>query len=248
MSVDIWTQCAGKFEIEARSFNGFRCVEDQHQSASRSWVDTNEEHDLLEEIIDDVKPLPPKMMAKYDYLLITPFRHKSWCSRFSLPNNCGYLYGSLEVTTCLTEVAYYRFRFFSSSRARLEPVDLSFCVSNIEVNTDRFVNLCEPPFSNYVNEITSPTSYAANQHLGGALKKNKIGAFFYPSARSRGINFCLLSPSCLKKSHLSANDKIHWRATITDKFIAFFRPSTGEKHEFSQVQFLINGSEFPIVT
>lgn len=248
MFVDIWTQCAGKFEIVSKSFDGVRCVEDQHQSASRSWVDTNEEHDLLEQIIDEVKPLQPENADQYDYLLITPFRHKSWHSRFSRPNSDGYLYGSLDEITCLTEVAYYRFRFFEATTAQLEPIEISFCVFDINVKTKRFISLCEPPFTDFSGEITSPTSYQATQPLGEAIKKEEIDAFFFPSARSTGTNFCLLSPTCLKKKILSEKDKIHWRAAITNKFIAFLRPSTGQRHEFYREQFLINGSEFPIAT
>ncbi|MBF0443446.1 MAG: RES family NAD+ phosphorylase [Oligoflexales bacterium] len=246
MFVDIWTLCAGKFEVKEISFRGLRCVEDQHTSASRSWVDTSDEHDLLEQIIDDVKPLKPKEIDEYDYLLITPFRHKSWSSRFSLPNRRGYLYGSLEMRTCLSEVAYYRFRFFEATKAKMESIDQSLCVFNVEVVTDRFIDLCSFPFSSYTGEITSKISYKSTQALGEAMRKDKISAFYFPSARCEGINLCLLTPLSLKKKHLSFQDKLHLRATITDRFIQFFIPSSTERYEFFREQFLGEDGSFPI--
>lgn len=56
MSSSIWTLCAGESEIAPLALDAWRAVEAQHQVATRKLVDSDAEQQLLEEMIDTVKP------------------------------------------------------------------------------------------------------------------------------------------------------------------------------------------------
>jgi len=52
MSSSIWTQCAGDSELRALRLSPWRAVEAQHQVSTRKLVDTLEEHQMLEDLIE----------------------------------------------------------------------------------------------------------------------------------------------------------------------------------------------------
>ena len=85
MSPSIWTQCAGASRIRALKLTAWRAVEAQHQVSTRKLVDSLEEQQLLESLIDAVKP-PAPHGARFHYLLSTPFRYPPL--RHGSPHRC----------------------------------------------------------------------------------------------------------------------------------------------------------------
>ena len=105
MSLPIWTPAA--LSSEARPFAGpvWRFVEAQHRVSTLKLVDTLDEQALLEDLLEESKPVLPPECAGLDYLLATPFRYGAvypYGSRFRRAGRTlGVYYAALSVETAL---------------------------------------------------------------------------------------------------------------------------------------------------
>src|SRR5579872_1470893 len=115
MSQDIWTRCEGPSRVGPLATSAWRVVEAQHKVSTRRLVDTLAEQEILEQIVDEVKPPPPSgpEFKGLHYLLFTPFRHPPLLrgSRFGSPTERSLWYGASDVETSLAEKAYYQLLF-----------------------------------------------------------------------------------------------------------------------------------------
>src|SRR5688572_23792731 len=120
---NLWNLCNGAAFISNIATDAYRVVESQHLSATRKLVDSVEEHEALEVLIEHSKPKIPKgpEFKRLHYLLFTPFRYPplKHGSRFGKISERSLWYGSLELETALAEVAFYRFYFLLGSSAAL---------------------------------------------------------------------------------------------------------------------------------
>ena len=75
MSSATWTP--GELWPERRRLSGpcWRVVESQHRVSTMKLVDTLEEQELLEILVDGTKPQVPPDCRHLHYLLFTPFRY-----------------------------------------------------------------------------------------------------------------------------------------------------------------------------
>jgi hypothetical protein len=177
-------------------------VEDQHRIATRALVDSIEEHELLEALIEGAKPrVPEGMQAGLDYLLFTPFRYPPLRrgSRFGTRGERGIWYGSEQIRTVLSEVGYYRLLFLDGTDAapHLTPLVTTLTVFQVELESSHAVDLKLGPFDAHGALISSKTTYADSQRLGRDMREAGIDLFRYPSARDTmaGINVGLFSPA-----------------------------------------------------
>ncbi len=197
MSSSIWTECAGSSEIRALSTEPWRVVEAQHQVATRKLVDSDEEQELLEEVLERHKP-PALPGRSLHYLLSTPFRYPPLRhgSRFGARHERGIWYGSETLRTAFAEVAYYRLLFLEGTEADLGSVETDLSAFRVPVETRRGVDLTRSPFEAWRSRIASRTSYEATQPLGKAMREAEVEAFRYFSARDpdAGRNVGLISP------------------------------------------------------
>jgi len=94
----------------------WRGVEAQHRVATMRLVDTLDEQQLLEQLLERSKPPLPPQAERTHYLLCTPFRYVSeWPSRFRRPDEPGAWYGADEPATVAAELAHWRWKFFMDS-------------------------------------------------------------------------------------------------------------------------------------
>jgi hypothetical protein len=94
----------------------WRGVEAQHRVATMRLVDTLDEQELLEQLLEASKPPLPPQAEGVPYLLSTPFRYVSeWPSRFRRPDEAGAWYGADEPVTVAAELAHWRWKFFMDS-------------------------------------------------------------------------------------------------------------------------------------
>ena len=56
LKMDLWNQVNGTQYFTKINSNFWRIVEDQSRSTTRKFVSTSKEHDILENLIDEVKP------------------------------------------------------------------------------------------------------------------------------------------------------------------------------------------------
>ena len=116
----IWTPAALSSEARPLSGRCWRVVEAQHVVSTLKLVDTLDEQELLERLLDRSKPAVPPDCRQLHYLLSTPFRYGApypGGSRFRAAGmTAGVFYASVQVATAIAEMAFARLRFFARQR------------------------------------------------------------------------------------------------------------------------------------
>ena len=202
MSPSISTLFAERADAVIRRLGGkaWRVVEAQHVVSTRKLVDSAEEQEVLERLIDDAKPPLPdtEEFRGLHYLLSTPFRYPPLLhgSRFGTRAEPSLWYGSALPRTAFAETAYYRLLFLEGTTAEIAPVSVELSLFHVAVRTSKGVDLTRPPFDAKRDVIASPTSYEATQRLGASMRAAGVQAIRFPSARDvkGGKNLALFTP------------------------------------------------------
>lgn len=245
MSSSIWMQCAGDSELQPLRLVAWRVVEAQHEVSTRKLVDSSAEQELLETLIDRVKP-PTTTGTRQHYLLFTPFRYPPLRngSRFGSRSERGIWYGADTPRTAFAEVAYYRLLFLSGTRANLSLLSASLSAFSVRMRSARAIMLDAPPFNAHVHAISSPTSYDASQQLGRDMRAAGVELFRYRSARdvNGGINVAAFTPVVFHSA--TPQHFQRWHCSATPSMVDFTRGDLSGKREtyqFARDQFLVNG-------
>ncbi len=249
MSSSIWMQCEGNSELRTLRLVAWRVVESQHEVSTRKLVSSAAEQELLEELIDGVKP-PVPVGARLHYLLFTPFRYPPLRrgSRFGTRQERGICYGSEQQRTAFAEVAYYRLLFLEGTHAALDPLTTTLTSFTVRMNSARAVDLDALPFQAHQHAISSATSYSASQALGRAMRDANIELFRFRSARDvdGGTNVGAFTPAVFHQATPQHFER--WHCTATRSFVDFTRGDLTRKpatHLFDRAQFLSPHSAFP---
>lgn len=244
MSSSIWMQCAGDSELRPLRMVAWRVVESQHEVSTRKLVRSAAEQELLEELIDRVKP-PVSVGARLHYLLFTPFRYPPLRhgSRFGTRQEGGIWYGSEQQRTAFAEVAYYRLLFLEGTRAVLEPLSTALTSFTVRLRSLRAIDLTAAPFTMHAQAIASPVSYQSSQALGHAMREAHVELFRFPSARDAtgGTNVGAFSPAVFHQATPQHFER--WHCTATRNTVDFTRGDltrTRDTHLFERAQFLVD--------
>ncbi len=230
----------------------YRIVEGQYFIATRKLVDSDEEQRILEEVLDQSKPqvVTSNSRGELHYLLYTPFRYPPLRSggRFHTRIEQSIFYGSEELMTAMTEVAYGRFLFARHSEAEFKPMQVPYTHFLSKVRSSRSLLLTVAPFDVHRSHISHPASYAHSQSIGSAMRKSRVELFTYYSARNKGsINVGLFSTEAFCNNKPVGQD-VHWSVYIGTEVIEFKRAhlldNQKESHIFRIEDFYIEG-EFP---
>lgn len=245
MSSSIWTRCAGDSELRRLRLSPWRAVEAQHQLSTRKLVDSAEEQELLEELIDGVKP-PDLTGGRLHYLLFTPFRYPPLPhgSRFGGRRERGIWYGSMNHRAAFAEVAYYRLLFLEGTKASLGTVETALTAFTASVRTEHGIDLVAPPFDAHRRAIASPTSYASSQALGSAMRAADVEAFKYPSARDieGGVNVGVFAPAAFGNAKPRSLETWHCFASRELVELTAGGYFKRDRYSFPQEQFLVQGA------
>ncbi len=243
MSSSIWMQCAGDSELGPLRLVAWRVVESQHEVSTRKLVRSAAEQELLEELVDRVKP-PVSVGARLHYLLFTPFRYPPlrYGSRFGTRHEPGIWYGSEQQRTAFAEVAYYRLLFLEGTQAALEPLSTALTSFTVRLRSLRAIDLTAGPFATHRLAIASPVSYHASQALGKAMRTAQVELFRFPSARDadRGTNVGAFTPAVFHQATPQHFER--WHCTATRNTVDFTRGDltrTRDTHLFERAQFLV---------
>jgi hypothetical protein len=189
-------------------------VESQHLFSTRALVDSDAEHQVLEDLIEGHKP-PGE--AGPHFLLTTPFRYPPLPhgSRFGTRAELGIWYGSEERRTAFAEAAYYRLLFLAGTAAPLSPLMVEISAFRAVYKTSRGIDLTRSPFREHQGAISSPVAYEAAQRLGRDMRADGVEAVRYRSARDRegGANLALFSPKPFGSRRPSVPETWHCVAT-----------------------------------
>lgn len=247
MSSGIWSRCGGAENIRRLTGRAWRVVESQHIVSTRKLVDSAEEQELLEELIEEEKPSLPDhpSVSGMHYLLSTPFRYPPLAhgSRFGTRAEPSLWYGSSRLRTALSETAYYRLLFIEGTEAQIGPVPLELSAFRATVRTQRGVDLCRRPFDVHGAAISSPTDYDRAQRLGNAMRSAGVQAFRYRSARDvkGGINVALFTPAAFASPVPDLPE--NWSGTAGRDMVEFVKKDFFKRivHRFPRQDFEVDG-------
>lgn len=182
-------------------------------------ADTLEEQALLEEILDDSKPVVPAECRQLHYLLSTPFRYGAVYpsgSRFRRAGiTPGVFYASLQLPTAISEMAFHRLLFYVESPDTPWPsLAGEYTAFSAQFSTSASIDLTMPPFDRDAAKWTHPTDYAACQALVEAAREAGLQLLRYQSVRGEGKSVALLT--CRAFAKREPIERQVWRIQVNE--------------------------------
>lgn len=207
---------------------GYRVVEDQQFITTRSLVDSTEEHDILEAMLEANKPPKPSKFkmsdaAASDYLLFTPFRYPPLKegTRFGSETEPSLFYGCQSLEGVFAEVAYHRFKFILDTEAEIPAIIVNYTSFVFKATSNAFVDLTQLPFLRYKRKLVDKKDYAYSQKLGRVLRSSDVDMFYFFSARcNNSVNIAIFSPSVFTEK---TSNHIQWQCFTNDNYIEFVK-------------------------
>lgn len=243
MSLPIWTPAALSSKAQGLSGRFWRLVEAQHQVSTMKLVETIEEQALLEELLEETKPVFPPECSGLDYLLATPFRYGAAYphgSRFRRAGRTlGVFYAAAGVETALAEMAFYRLLFFSESPDTPLPANAAeYTAFAAAIATERAIDLTCPPLDRDRARWEDRTDYAACQALADAAREAQMEAILYRSVRdpSGGLNIALLTAKAFAARE--PVERQSWRMRLSSSGVQAIRDFPLQRVGFSVDDFL----------
>lgn len=216
-------------------------VEGQHVTSTRKLVDSSDEHELLERVIDGGKPRVPTDCAGAHYLLSTPFRYPplKYGSRFGDRTQPSLWYGAETVETCLCETAFYRLWFLQDSAADLAPLTTEHTAFRVRVQSARAIDLTNPPFSLEADRLASRSEFTDAQQIGAEMRAAGTECFRYFSARHIG-GICVGVFTCAAFTAAPFAEQ-HWHCYADLTSVEFTWPMEKKRLQFPRETFLVDG-------
>jgi len=220
MSANTWTPTALASEFVGWAGSGWRAVEAQHKVATMALVRGSvTAQALLEDILEDAKPLLPPEVRGLHWLLATPFRY--WPlpggSRFRRREDPGVFYGAEERETACAETGYWRLRFWNES-AFLSRQSRSIPLTLFEFHaaTERALDLTRSPLVADRVLWTYADDYSATQTLADSARQASAEILRYESVRRpSGRCLAILSPEPFRSvSDPFRNSQQSWNLLI----------------------------------
>lgn len=215
-------------------------VEAQHRISTSRLTDSLADEERLERLIEQAKPALPKAAIGLHYLLATPFRygHRS-ASRFRKSGERpGVFYASESAKTCLTEMAYWRLRFFQAlPDAQLPTTTTEFLMFRIGLAAERALDLTQAPLAAKA-KWADRKSWVATQKFGTAARAIGTQLIRYASARDDqgGVNIALFDPACFTAPVPTPEGTWHFRFQ-KGRLVAIGASPSNQRHEFEFGQF-----------
>jgi hypothetical protein len=217
-----WTRAG--LSSSARPLAGicWRLVEAQHHVSTLKLVDTLDEQQQLETLIEGSKPLLPPECRHLHYLLSAPFRYGAVYptgSRFRRAGMTeGVFYAAQMPETAVAEITFHRVLFFAESPQTPWPTNpAEYTAFAAEYRTKKAIDLTRGRFKGKSAAWSHPTDYSHCQALARAGRIASIEVIQYRSVRDpkNGMNFALLSCRVFAKTEPVSLQtwRIHLRAT-----------------------------------
>ena len=225
MSFNTWTPPAVFSEAFAWTGRAWRMVEAQHVASTMKLVDTRDEQDLLESLLEASKPPRPRQAQHLHDLLATPYRYDPLRdgSRFRAATDAGVFYGAECVRTAAAELGFWRWRFLRDAAAleRLEPVAHTAFSAAIDTTV---IDLRRSPFDVDRELWAHPRDYAPTQAFARVAREAKLGGILYGSVRDPNPAWCLalLTPAGFARPKPSL-DPHPWFLTVTRQEVTWRR-------------------------
>jgi hypothetical protein len=177
-------------------------VEAQHTASTMKIVDTDNEQNLLESLLEGSKPSQPAATKGLDYLLATPFRYYPTRSgsRLRAVTDPGVFYGAESVRTASAELGYWRWKFLKDAvnLEKLQPV--AHTAFSVDIKT-QVIDLRQAPFNAQAASWSHPSDHSATQALAQTARRAQLGGIQYTSVRDQSPAWylALLTPQGFAK-------------------------------------------------
>ena len=219
----------------------YRVTEGQHLMSTDRLVDELAEQDVVERLIEEVKPPMPPEARGLHYLLGTPFRYgHAKPSRFRRAGERpGIFYGSETLHAAMAEVVYWRLRFFAAAPGmRVPDVTIVHSAFSVPVEVERALDLTVPPLVSGRDSWTDPQDYGPCQQFAQHARKLGTQLIRYESARDapEGRNAAVFDPAAFQRPVPNGAGTWHFRFR-GQKLTAFAAQPSTERHDFTFEQF-----------
>ncbi len=217
-----WTRAALSSSSRPRSGICWRVVEAQHHVSTLKLVDTLDEREQLETLIEGTKPLVPSECRHLHYLLSTPFRYGAVSPTGSRLRRAGMtegvFYAAETPETAVAETTFHRLLFFAESPDTPWPTNPGeYTAFAAEYRTKKAIDLTRGRFKAQSAAWSHPTDYRQCQALADIARMAAIEVIRYRSVRDpkQGMNLALLACRVFAKPEPVALQtwRIHLRAT-----------------------------------
>lgn len=220
MSSPIWTRVA--LSSEFRSYDGacWRLVEAQHRISTLKLTDTLAEQGLLENLIEETKPVIPPECRHLDFLLATPFRYGAAYpvgSRFRRAGRTpGVYYAAETPETAVAEMAFYRLLFYAESPATPWPSDAAeYTAFSAAIATTRMLDLTTEPLWEDSVLWLDLLDYSPCQAFADAARSTDADMIRYMSVRDPGQGSNMAILMCRAFSRSAPVDRQTWRIRLS---------------------------------
>ena len=182
-----WDRAWFENGVLPKTMVAWRGVEAQHVVSTMRLVDSRDEQEELERLLEHSKPPKPKMLAPTHYLIFTPFRYRPpYPSRFRRGGDPGLWYGAEELYAACAEVAYWRNRFVLDSASLVKTELLTEHTFFQAVVTGTAVDLMGPPWVQAREVWTHGSDYTETQALAESARDRGVQWVCYESVRAPG--------------------------------------------------------------
>ena len=218
-----------------------RIVEEQYKISTDRLTDGPAEQDVLERLVEEVKPTMPAAAKSLHHLLGTPFRYGyAKATRFRrAKERPGIFYASESEPTAIAEAAYYAMRFFSAAPGvKLPTTTIERFGFSIPIKVERALDLIDKPLNRGRAFWTQDQDYSPCQRLATEARKINAQLIRYESVRdrSKGTNIALLDPEAFQRPVPHPERSWHFRFR-NKKLTAFAAGGTRDRHDFTFAQF-----------
>ncbi|HUF47487.1 MAG TPA: RES family NAD+ phosphorylase [Vicinamibacterales bacterium] len=218
----------------------WRAVEAQHIVSTLKLVDTLDEQQVLERVLDDTKPPVPPECRQLHYLLSTPFRYGAphpAGSRFRRAGlTAGVFYGSETPATAVGEMAFHRLLFFAESPGTPWPVNASeYTAFMVRFRTTAGLDLTAAPLARLAARWSHLTDYSACQELADAARAASVEVVRYASVRTTGRNLAVLS--CRAFTSREPQERQGWRLQFGPQGVGAIGDFPGQRLSFDRAAF-----------
>lgn len=219
----------------------FRIVEAQHSISTDRLVDDPAEQEILEALIEAVKPTMPVGARGLHHLLGTPFRYGyAKETRFRRAHERpGVFYASERLSTAVAETAYWRMRFFAAAPGmKLPKTTVEHLAFSVPVAVERSLDLTIAPLDAGRALWTDPDDYRACQRFADRARRLNAQLIRYESVRDpeRRANAALFDPSAFRKPVPTNEQTWHFRFAGA-KLTAFAALPSRQRFDFTFEQF-----------
>lgn len=183
-------------------------------------VESLEEQNLLEDIIEKTKPAIPEDCRHLHFLLYTPFRYPPHPngSRFRRPGAVeGVFYAACCPETAVAEAAFYRLLFFAESPGLPFPKNpTEYTVFSVRISSPLVADLTRPPYDNNATAWMQPQDYGSCQDFAAAARDKGIEVICYASVRDPAHRLCYAVLKCCAFAAQKPDKQQTWQLLASD--------------------------------